>query len=1154
MPAPPLPPAPYPGLRAFRPEETAIFCGRGEHRADVLDLLREARFLAVVGASGSGKSSLVLAGALPDIRDGQLIGVPAGAARVVSAQPGLRPFANLAAALAGALPRPAAAAGTEAARCIEDFLRRGPLGLVQALDAVGNDPGRALVIVVDQFEEIFRFSDLGTTRLAAEERAESARILLDGTDNEAQAFVSLLLESAEQSRHLVYVLLTMRSEFLARCDQFSGLPEAVSRSQFLTPRLDRQQLEQAIVRPLDLFGASIATPLVRLILNQVSTGPDQLPLMQHALARTWERRVVAGGPRRLETQDYLDAGGLAEALDWHADAVCAELKKGRSIGEASVARFFRALAHHPGADVAPVRRPARIRQIAAETGLGVAEACAIADAFRAEGCHLLMPPRIKAPVLAEDTLLDISHESLLRQWKRLKGWLDAEWRQRRLAEELSRAMEEWRRRPRRRGGAWERRFRRWKIAGESVATRLYHEAEPIFFGRDASPALPAWGRRYGIRWSRLRTFAGAAFRWKKTTALMSRMGAGFTILTALLVPAVVWALVERSKAREQAQIAKAAGEEAKKSAAAALVRMTEAVDERARAQADASAQSGAFRKLAERFPSALADVPELRGFLPAAEPTPVGPTAPVAAPSTLAAPVAWEVSPVRRLPAKPAVELFRDATTGKLRLLSGDKGLRSTSSWTLAGATLDPDLLPFEATWLIRAADAGIVAAFAGDGQVHAVTGAGKSVSSGRSAEAITAAQPVTLGGRPFVLVGTGAGNVGLWDLTPGVPPAIFPTGRSGIVNAVDFHAGTSAVLASGDAGWAGVFSLEAGGTPGGKITMPGKVIAFRAPVSGASFHPGGQVVLIPTGSRALVWPVGGKAPARGLLHDALVRFATFSPDGALIATADIGGRVCLWSFPGPSDQAVQQTGSGPSEPVVLTGHRGAVTALEWSPGGEYLVSGGADGLAIVWQRARSRQDGSFQGLPYLLPRHEGGVSSLSVSPDGRLVATAGADRRARVNPLRPESRGRFRVWPGKDTAGGGDLALLSENDAGSDEFGRYFLAEAPAGAPPGLVGRLDPAQRFINARWEYNFTPRSLLRTTKVLVRKVGPDGEPTGPAVEAQPVDWGPPAATGYDFDLSPGVQKALGLAEGEVIQMEIPLVPIGQEKSGFAAPAAR
>ena len=90
MPDAPLPPAPYPGLRAFRPEETRIFCGRAEHRAEVLDLLGGARFLAVVGASGSGKSSLVLAGLLPDIRDGQLIGVDADTVRILSLQPGLQ--------------------------------------------------------------------------------------------------------------------------------------------------------------------------------------------------------------------------------------------------------------------------------------------------------------------------------------------------------------------------------------------------------------------------------------------------------------------------------------------------------------------------------------------------------------------------------------------------------------------------------------------------------------------------------------------------------------------------------------------------------------------------------------------------------------------------------------------------------------------------------------------------------------------------------------------------------------------------------------------------------------------------------------------------------------------------------------------------------
>src|SRR5260370_17852383 len=180
------------------------------------------------------------------------------------------------------------------------MLLSGENGLMRVVNEAGLAQENNVLVLVDQFEELFRFRSVA--RSQGEETAEKQHATYEERNN-ANAFVNLLLETArrqsgseEDSGWLraggmisglmhkppIFVVLTMRSEFLGHCDAFLGLPEAVSQSQFLTPRMTREQLKDAIVRPLELFEASAHPSLVNRILNEVGTDPDSLPLMQHA--------------------------------------------------------------------------------------------------------------------------------------------------------------------------------------------------------------------------------------------------------------------------------------------------------------------------------------------------------------------------------------------------------------------------------------------------------------------------------------------------------------------------------------------------------------------------------------------------------------------------------------------------------------------------------------------------------------------------------------------------------------------------------------------------------------------------------------------------------------------------------------------------------
>ena len=414
---------PFPGLRPFESSETQLFFGRDGQSEELLRRLKRTRFLAVVGTSGSGKSSLVRAGLLPALQGG-LMASAGSDWRIAVIRPGSDPIGNLAHALAslGLL-----GSGTDKGTGMQDILtettlRRSSLGIVELasrartkLDTDGNPLFRDyenLLIVVDQFEELFRFK-----RLIEEENS--------GED--AAAFVKLLLEAGRQKAEKIYIVLTMRSDFLGDCAQFFELPEAINDGQYLIPRMTRDQRREAISGPVAVGKGTISEPLVNQLLNDVGDNPDQLPILQHALMRTWNHWLTHrnGGP--MDIPDYEAIGRMAKALSKHADEAYAELSESQKpIAE----KLFKGLTEK-GTDSREVRRPMEVKQICKLTGASEAAVIAVVEVFRAQGRSFLMPSPTDAltgkPVkLDQESLIDISHESLIRNWERLKTWVDEE--------------------------------------------------------------------------------------------------------------------------------------------------------------------------------------------------------------------------------------------------------------------------------------------------------------------------------------------------------------------------------------------------------------------------------------------------------------------------------------------------------------------------------------------------------------------------------------------------------------------------------------------------------------------------------------------------------------------------------------------------------
>ena len=398
-----LPTNPFPGLRPFRSDEHHLFFGREEQTGALLQLLRTNRFLAVVGTSGSGKSSLVRAGMIAALYGGTM--TQAGSNwEVMILRPGGSPIENLARAFVesdlydpadpSTLPRLLAT------------LNRSRFGLVEAMkQSAVFEPDTNLLVVVDQFEELFRFRQQNVD-----------------SEETAAAFVNLLLTAGVQMECPIYVTITMRSDYLGDCSEIPGLAEAVNDGEYLIPRLLRDQKRDAIEKPIGVCGAKISPMLVQRLLNDVGDDPDQLPVLQHALMRMWDAWSTGGDrDRPIDFADFEATGGLGAALSNHADEIYDSLPHDRH--RTACEKIFKTLTVK-GDDNRGIRRPTRLAQLQAIADSDRDTVTTVLDAFRGSGVTFLMPG---AEVRLDDrTVLDLSHESLMRGWQRLRMWVEDE--------------------------------------------------------------------------------------------------------------------------------------------------------------------------------------------------------------------------------------------------------------------------------------------------------------------------------------------------------------------------------------------------------------------------------------------------------------------------------------------------------------------------------------------------------------------------------------------------------------------------------------------------------------------------------------------------------------------------------------------------------
>ncbi len=1035
---------PFPGLRPFSADEDYLFFGRGEHADQLLRKLRQNRLVAVIGTSGSGKSSLVLAGLLPALHGGFMAG--AGAEwRIAALRPGGDPLGNLAEALA--TPGVLGQASREDAELELGFIRatlkRSQRGLIQATREARLPPGTHLLVLVDQFEELFRFK----------------KTRQDATSDEAAAFVQLLL-AATEPRQLkpgdpsIYVLLTMRSDFLGDCAQFTGLPEAINQGQYLIPRLNRRQREEAITGPIEVGGARLDPPLLQQLLNDVGDNPDQLPILQHALMRTfdyWLAHRRADEP--LGLRHYQAIGGMALALEQHAEEAFAELDPGL---QAVAEKVFRSLTEK-GADGRGTRRPTRLKDLAAIAGASSAEVRQVLDTFRASGRSLVQPSGDAA--LSDHTIVDLSHESLMRVWTRLAEWVETEGRSAAVYSRLVRTAE-----LHARGEAG-----LWRDPDLQVASEWRRRNQPN----------PAWAAQYGPGYDTALAFleasqaawdaelqAKAAAEWRE----MQRTRWLALVISIAFVLAVLFSLWmtwqsqrlkgTNAKVRSQ-QLALQSDQQAAVNQELALLLAIEsgraaptmAAERVLRSRLVQSGQTRALINGHQREVQSLAWNRAGTRLLTASNDFTAGVWDAQTGERLLVLAghdarlwhAAWNTDETQIATSGfDGTARLWDATSGaELRVLRGHQAVVRHLAWNhdstrLATASFDRTArvwdpqsgqqllsLPHGNAVIYVAWSGDLLATSALDPAVHvwnARTGA-------HVAEFRQLSRPVrqlsfSQDGQHLLLPGDD-GTTRIWTPTSG-EVRLLP-GHSDWVTGAAWSPREDRILTTSLDRTARVWSMTTGHV---LFTLTG----HRAEVVTGTFSPDGRSLLTASLDGTARWWEVERGSELAVLTGARsgLLSASFSPDGTLIAGASRDGTVRVWD---PRDGEESQT---------ITDCCDIVWHVAFSPDGQRIAAASQDGTVRI---ANSRSG----ELELELVGHRGSVLNVAWSHDGQAVASAGQDGSARIWDLRsgvpravlPSAAANLRrvVWSRDDST------LLT---AGYDRTVRLFAAAT--GAPQAVL------------------------------------------------------------------------------------------------------